>query len=125
MMRSRLVAGCLAAVSILSTTGSWVDSAQSVSDLKKTLAAGELSLERRTHPGAFFDVLGRRAAVVGYEHRGFEAWTYPLKILEDFRLSFSLEGYPLDVPAEDMLASITVRPEATIFTYSHAAFRVR
>ncbi len=84
-----------------------------------------LSLERRTHPGAFFDVLGRRAAVFGYEHRGFEAWAYPLKILEDFRLSFSLEGYPLDVPAEDLLAHVSVRPEATVFTYSHAAFRVR
>ncbi len=48
-----------------------------------------------------------------------------MKILEDFRLSFSLEGYPLEVPAEDLLASVTVRPEATIFTYSHAAFRVR
>jgi glycogen debranching enzyme len=125
MLRLWLVAGCLATVSILSPTGSWLISAQSVSDLKKTLAAGDLSLERRTHPGSFFDVLGRRAAVYGYEHRGFEAWAYPMKILEDFRLSFTLEGYPLEVPAEDMLASITVRPDATIFTYSHAAFRVR
>ena len=89
------------------------------------LASSGLSLERRTHPGAFFDVAGRRAALFGYEHRGFEAWIYPLKILEDFRLSFSLEGYPLAVPAEDLLASIDARPEATILTYSHAAFRVR
>ena len=95
-------------------------------DVKKVpLAASGLSLERRTHPGAFVDVTGRRAAVFGYEHRGFEAWVYPLKILEDFRLSFSLEGYPLAVPAEDLLASITVRPEATVLTYSHAAFSVR
>ena len=92
---------------------------------KGPLADSGLSLERRTHPGAFFDVTGRRAAVFGYEHRGFEAWIYPLQILEDFRLSFSLEGYPLAVPAEDLLASITVRPEATILTYSHAAFQVR
>ena len=92
---------------------------------KVPLAASGLSLERRTHPGAFFDVVGRRAGVFGYEHRGFEAWIYPLKILEDLRLSFSLEGYPLAVPAEDLLASITARPEATILTYSHAAFSVR
>ena len=69
--------------------------------------------------------VGRRAGVFGYEHRGFEAWIYPLKILEDFRLSFSLEGYPLEVPAEEMLANVRVTPEATIFTYSHAAFSVR
>ena len=99
---------------------------QSVSRVAKTpIAESGLALERRTHPGAFFDVVGRRAGVFGYEHRGFEAWIYPLKILEDFRLSFSLEGYPLDVPAEEMLANVRVTPEATIFTYSHAAFTVR
>ena len=99
---------------------------QSVLRVAKTpMAASGLALERRTHPGAFFDVLGRRAGVFGYEHRGFEAWIYPLKILEDFRLSFSLEGYPLEVPAEEMLANVRVTPEATIFTYSHAAFSVR
>jgi glycogen debranching enzyme len=125
MLRFNLVAGCLAAGLLLSTRSMWVVMAQSIPPLKHELTAGELSLEHRTHPGTFFDVLGRRAAVFGYEHRGFEAWTYPLKIFEDFRLSFTLEGYPLEVPAEDLLASATVRPEATIFTYSHAAFRVR
>jgi glycogen debranching enzyme len=92
---------------------------------KIPLPESGLSLERRTHPGTFFDVAGRRAAVFGYEHRGVEAWIYPLKVLEDLRLSFSLEGYPLAVPAEDLLAGITARPEATILTYSHAAFSVR
>ena len=124
MQRWGLLAGWLIAVSLLGMSGTR-GTAQVVPDLNKTLGAGELSLENRTHPGRFFDVLGRRAAVFGYEHRGFEAWTYPVKILEDFRLSFNLEGYPLEVPAEDLLASVTVRPEATIFTYSHAAFRVR
>ena len=123
MQRSIFFTVWLLALPLLSMPGASVETAQS--DSKKALAAGDLSLERRTHPGAFFDVLGRRAAVLGYEHRGFEAWTYPLKILEDFRLSFSLEGYPLDVPAEELLAHVTVRPEATVFTYSHAAFRVR
>ena len=116
MLRLALLAGLLLAVSELSMSGAGTGSAQQVAGLEKTLASGDLSLEHRTHPGNFFDVLGRRAAVFGYEHRGFEAWTYPVKILEDFRLSFSLEGYPLDVPAEDLLASVIVRPEATIFT---------
>ena len=84
-----------------------------------------LELERRAQAGAFFDVVGRKSAVAGYENRSFEAWVYPLKILDDFRLSFRLQGYPLDIQGAETMTSITVRPEATILTYTHAAFTIR
>ena len=71
--------------------------------------------------GAFFDVAGRRSAAFGYENRALEAWAYPLKLVDDFQLSFRLEGYPLEFEGPEIAAVwITVRPEATIFTYSHA-----
>jgi glycogen debranching enzyme len=84
-----------------------------------------LELERPVRPGAFFDVVGRRSALFGYETRGLEAWVYPLKLVDDFRLSFRLEGYPLDIDSTDIAARIEVRPEATVLTYSHPAFTVR
>ncbi|MFL6284779.1 MAG: amylo-alpha-1,6-glucosidase [Pyrinomonadaceae bacterium] len=84
-----------------------------------------LALKRRTRPGAFLDVLGRRAAVFGYEHGRLEAWAYPLQILDDLELSFRLEGYPLELRGADASSTIEVRPEATVITYSHAAFTVR
>jgi len=92
---------------------------------KFTFPAGGLELERRTQSGSFFDVVGRRAAMFGYENRGMEAWVYPLKVADDFRLSFRLEGYPLEFDGADIQVRINVRPEATTFTYSHAAFTVR
>jgi len=92
---------------------------------KATFAKSGPELERSIQPGAFFDVTGRRSAVFGYEDRAFEVWTYPLKILDDFKLSFNLRGYPLDIEGRDVRTSINVRPEATVFTYSHAAFTVR
>lgn len=82
-------------------------------------------LERRTQAGSFFDVLGRRSAVAGYENRAFEAWVYPLKILDDFRLTFRLQGYPLDINGPDIMTTISARPEATLLTYTHSAFTVR
>ena len=82
-------------------------------------------LDRTTHLGAFFDVIGRRAALFGYENRPLEAWVYPMKILDDFGLSFRLEGYPLEINGGDIMASIRVRPESTAITYAHAAFTVR
>jgi glycogen debranching enzyme len=84
-----------------------------------------LELERRTQAGSFFDVVGRKSAVLGYENRPLEAWVYPLKILDNFELSFSIEGYPLEFRGPDIEVQINARPEATVFTYSHAAFTVR
>lgn len=92
---------------------------------KFALRKSGLELERHTHLGSFFDVVGRESAVFGYENRGFEAWVYPLKLLDDFKLLFQLQGYPLEINGTDVETSINVRPEATIFTYSHAAFTVR
>src|SRR5262245_57269734 len=75
--------------------------------------ASGLELGRPTRPGAFFDVVGRRSAVFGYENRALEAWVYPLKLIDDFRLSFRLEGYPLEIEGTDIASYVSVRPEAT------------
>ena len=84
-----------------------------------------LLLERTTTTGSFFDVIGRRAAVFGYENRPFEAWVYPLKILEDARLTFNLENYPVPSDGLAIMRRIEVRPEATTLVYTHPAFTVR
>ncbi len=82
-------------------------------------------LEQPSRAGRFFAVAGRRAAVFGTEGRALEAWAYPLKLVDDFRLSFRLDGYPLDIDGAETLASVSVRPESTTFVYTHAAFTVR
>ena len=88
------------------------------------IPSGALELSRPTHASAFFDVVGRRAALFGYEGRDLEAWVYPIEIVDGLSLSFRLEGYPLDID-RDTLASISVRPEATTLVYAHSAFTVR
>jgi glycogen debranching enzyme len=82
-------------------------------------------LERRAQAGAFLGVTGRRSAVLGYERGEMEAWAYPLQILDRFRLTFRLEGYPLEFDGADTLSLVNVRPEATTLTYTHAAFTIR
>jgi glycogen debranching enzyme len=84
-----------------------------------------LELARHTESGKFFDVVGRRSAVFGYENRALEAWVYPLKLIDDFKLSFQLQGYPLEIEGAQIATGIAVRPESTTFTYSHAGFTVR
>lgn len=92
---------------------------------KNELPKSGLRLERRSQSGSFYDVVGRKSALLGYEHKSAEAWVYPLKVLDQFDLGFRLEGYPLEFRASSILTNIEVLPEATIFTYSHAAFTVR
>ena len=92
---------------------------------KFNLRKSGLELRRSAQAGTFFDVVGRKSAVAGYENRQFEAWVYPLKILDDFKLSFHLQGYPLEIQGTDTMTGISVRPEAIILTYTHAAFTVR
>jgi hypothetical protein len=89
------------------------------------LESPALMLTRGLTTGAFFDVVGRRSAVFGYEGRSAEIWVYPLKVLDGFELRYRLEGYPQIVPISELPGTIEVRPEATIFTATHAAFTLR
>jgi len=114
---------------ILTFVGATTTQAQDGMDrsfLKKfALKESGLTLERRTQPGTFFDVVGHKSVALGYENRAMEAWVYPLKILDDFECNFTIEGYPLPFRGQDIAVMINARPEATTLTYSHAAFTVR
>jgi len=67
--------------------------------------------------------VGTRAAIFGNEAGRFEAWVYPLKILRDFNLRFHLGA--LEVPAESLVRSISVRPESTSILYASDTFTAR
>lgn len=82
-------------------------------------------LERPSRAGTFIASIGARAAALGAEHRPFELWVWPLKIVDDLDVGFSLEGYPLSLDGRDVLTSVSVRPESTTLVYTHAAFTVR
>ena len=114
---------------ILTFVGATTSHAQAENDkplLKKfPLKESGLALERRTQPGTFFNVVGHKSAALGYENRALEAWVYPLKILDSFECHFTIEGYPLPFRGPDIAVVINARPEATVLTYSHAAFTVR
>jgi glycogen debranching enzyme len=116
---------CLIFILVSSAAATAETSPDQTLPTKFELKKSGLELERRTQAGSFFDVMGHKSAVLGYENRSMEAWVYPLKILDDFELSFHIEGYPLEFRGSDIAVQISARPEATIFTYSHAAFTVR
>ena len=120
-MRRSLIA-LLVAVGV---AGVWARAQSGGVTARFPLPTSRVALTRGLTSGVFFDVIGRRSAAFGYEGRPLEVWVYPLKVVDDLQFSYRLEGYPVAVSENELPATIEVRPEATIFTRSHAAFTVR
>jgi hypothetical protein len=80
-------------------------------------------VSRNVNQGEFVSAVGRRAALLGAFGGGFEAWVYPLKIFRDLHLKFHIAGQIL--PGEQIVRSVTTRPEVTTIVYSEASFQVR
>lgn len=119
-----IISWCVCMISLLSPAPH-VLSSQAVKRFE--LKTSGLELNRLAQPPMPFDVVGRRAAVLGREDGTFEMWAHPLKILSDFKWTFQVtdDDGMREVPAEQLVTTITVRPECTILTFSHAAFTMR
>ena len=72
-----------------------------------------------------FTVAGERAVVLGQQDGTFEAWALPVKLLSHMAITAQVEGYNVPIDVNQQAASIEVRPDRTIITYSHIAFTVR
>jgi glycogen debranching enzyme len=89
------------------------------------LEKNDLELSRPVQPNTYFDKVGRRCALLGFERGTFEVWCYPMKILRNCELSFLLQGSVDPIKGSATAKSISVTPEATTITYSYQSFTVR
>lgn len=85
----------------------------------------QLSITRRAISSDPFSVVGPRGAVLGQQDGSFEVWLFPWKILSNMRIEAHMENYPVPIDVNAHASSITVTPEATTITFSHANFTVR
>src|SRR3972149_6950585 len=85
----------------------------------------DIKLSRLAQPGTYFDKVGRKFAVLGFESGSFEAWAYPLKLVRNCELSFFIGSSTEAILAKDIVRTVTVTPEATILTYTFQSFTVR
>lgn len=73
----------------------------------------------------YFDQLGRKFAILGYENGSFEAWGFPVKILRNLELSFILPDRVEPEPGWKFLKRFEATPFAKILTYSNQYFTLR
>jgi glycogen debranching enzyme len=84
-----------------------------------------IQMSQAARSSVYFDKIGRKAAILGYEGGMFEAWLFPLKVLRNFELSFLLKTSTEPIKASSIVRTIDVRPEATTLTYVYESFTVK
>ncbi|HMA41603.1 MAG TPA: hypothetical protein VKP10_16115, partial [Gemmatimonadales bacterium] len=72
----------------------------------------------------YVSAIGRRAALIGTDAGSFEAWTWPLKLLHDFSLSFKTPLYDQPIPGKDIARRVEISPAGATIIYTHSAFTV-
>ncbi len=89
------------------------------------LGESPLALRGPSRPGMFLSAVGRRAIAMGAEDGPLELWSWPIKWLHDFELSFRIPKYTSAIPGRAVAHAVTERPEGVTIEYAHEQFTVR
>lgn len=86
-------------------------------------APNSMVLSRPVRTWEFMPAVGQKSALFGHESGVVEAWVYPMKLFRDFSLVFHVADRA--IPAESLVRSIEVHPEAVTLIYSGDTFSIR
>ncbi len=86
--------------------------------------SSDIALHRLAQPNTYFDKVGRKFAILGFESGSFEAWAYPLKIVRNFDFSFLIGSSTQPILGKDIAREVVVTPAATTLTYAFQSFTV-
>ena len=92
---------------------------------KFTLPTSPIDLTGPARPGTYLADVGRRAALFGDEAGGFEAWTWPVKLVRDLSFAFRIPEYDEPIEGRAIAQRVEVHPGYRTIVYSHATFTVR
>jgi len=83
------------------------------------------SLRGPVRPGTYLSAVGRRAIAMGTEDGRMELWSWPIKWLHDFELSFRVPKYTEPIAGRTIATSIVERPEGVTIEYTYEQFTVK
>ncbi|MGE0127060.1 MAG: amylo-alpha-1,6-glucosidase [Blastocatellales bacterium] len=92
---------------------------------KFLLLANPVELSRAARPRAYFDAVGRKAAIFGSESGAFESWVFPIKLFHGTRVSVRVDGQDNHVDVASIVERVIARPEATTLVASDQLFTIR
>jgi hypothetical protein len=89
------------------------------------LHKNDLKLERIAQANQYFDRIGKKAALMGFENGSFEMWIWPWKVFRNFDLQFFRPSSTVPINASEIVRTISVTPEVTVINYSYETFSVK
>jgi hypothetical protein len=89
------------------------------------ITTSDMNLSRAARPTTYFDKVGRKFAILGFESGSFEAWAYPLKLLRGFEFSFLLGSSTVPIEGRDIVRTVSVEPAVTTLVFASQSFTVR
>ncbi|HKI76938.1 MAG TPA: hypothetical protein VKA26_00185, partial [Ignavibacteriaceae bacterium] len=84
-----------------------------------------IKITRSAQSTQYFDKIGRKASLMGYENGSFEMWVWPWKVLRKFDLQFFIGSSTSPILSQDVLKTISVTPEVTTITFTYESFKVK
>lgn len=92
---------------------------------KFELKKNNIELVMPAQPSQYFDRIGRKAAIMGFQDGTFEMWGWPWKPFRNFQMSFFLGSSTAPIQPKDIVKTISVTPEAVVLTYSYESFTIK
>ena len=89
------------------------------------LGPGHMALHGPARPGIYLSAVGRRAIAMGTEDGRLEFWSWPIKWLHDFELSFRVPKYTEPIAGHTIATSVTQRAEGVTIEYTYEQFTVK
>ena len=128
-LRSRLLNPRILFAAVLLGTGAYAPAQSWLQPIPAFPLAGPadvggLVIHQRSSSLQPFTVAGECGAFVGQGDGSFEAWNWPVKLLSHMRITAQVQDYTVPIDVNDQSAEITVQPDHTTITFSHAAFTV-
>ena len=92
---------------------------------KFDIPSNDLTLHRTAQSHQYFDKIGTKSALMGFENGTFEMWIWPWKVFRGFDLQFFVNTTTQPILSKDIVRDISVTPEATTITFVYESFTVK
>ncbi len=74
--------------------------------------------------GLYLESAGKKACAMGYHGKGLEVWSYPMKLISDFRETLVLPEKKIRLELDDYAHLVEIFPHATMIHIAHPLFTI-